>query len=100
MPDSWQEIAAANQKHVLDAIPSKWKLNPEQKEKYSKLTDVRPVPRDCGLLTAEQLEITESKAVDILANLKSKKWSSVQVTQAFCGRAAIAHQMVRLALLE
>jgi len=43
-------------------------------------------------MSEEELFITEQRAVDILTRIHSRKWSSYQVTLAFCKRAALAHQ--------
>lgn len=53
------------------------------------------VPRDCGLLSEKELEITERTAVDLVKRLAKGELTAVEVTAAFCKRAAIAHQMVR-----
>lgn len=38
--------------------------------------------------------ITESNAVDILANIHAGVWTAEVVTNAFCHRAALAHQLI------
>lgn len=54
------------------------------------------VPAKCGLLTARELEITETVDVDvILRKLSAAEWSSVEVTTAFLKRATVAQQLVR-----
>jgi amidase len=54
-----------------------------------------PAFRSCGLLTAHELEITEvDDAVALLEKLHSKTWSALEVTVAFCKRAAVAQQLV------
>ncbi len=87
----WESIASSAQRSVLGAIPEKWRLP----SKDPSLTDVRKVPETCGLLTQKQLAITEHTATGLLSKLHSETWSSVEVVEAFCGRAAIAHQLVR-----
>ncbi|CDR42385.1 CYFA0S09e02476g1_1 [Cyberlindnera fabianii] len=47
-----------------------------------------------GLLSPDELLITNSSALQILEKIRSKQWSCVEVTQAFCHRAALAHQLV------
>ncbi|WOO82480.1 Acetamidase [Vanrija pseudolonga] len=56
-------------------------------------TDVTAIPRTSGLLSAHELEITESETPAILAKLASGEWTSEAVTRAFCRRASIAHQL-------
>ncbi len=91
MAETWQTISSKAQADLLNSIPGKWRL-PEPLD--PSITDVRSVPRTCGLLTEDQLKITEQTASELLPQLKSGGLSSVQVTEAFCGRAAIAHQCV------
>jgi len=53
------------------------------------------VPRECGLLTPREMEITETVDVELmLRKLSSAEWSSVEVTTAFYKRAIIAQQLV------
>ncbi|KAK4165544.1 acetamidase [Cladorrhinum sp. PSN259] len=56
--------------------------------------DVTAVPRECGLLTHEEIEITENyDAVALAEAIATKKFTAVAVTQAFSKRAIIAHQL-------
>ncbi|CAK7202871.1 hypothetical protein SEUCBS139899_005598 [Sporothrix eucalyptigena] len=87
----WENIAAASQAAVRQAIPSKWQL-PAPIE--ASVTDVTGVPRSCGLLTEQQLFLTEQTADVLVKQLQTGELTSVEVTEAFCARAAIAHQVV------
>jgi amidase len=89
----YQEVAIKAQAEVNDAIPPAWKLSSTQLE-LSKHANVTVIPSKCGLLTPAQIEITEQTATELLAKLATGKLSSVEVTEAFCIRAAIAHQLV------
>ncbi|EXJ68811.1 uncharacterized protein A1O5_07742 [Cladophialophora psammophila CBS 110553] len=91
MAENWQVIASNAQANLLNSIPSRWRL-PESVD--PSVTDVRAIPRTCGLLTEKQLSITEQTASELVAQLKDARLSSVEVTEAFCARAAIAHQCV------
>lgn len=91
MGGTWQENSAAARQRLMDSIPSKWRLQTPPPESQ---TDVRSVPRDCRLLTERQLEITEQNASELMPQLLNGSLSSVEVTEAFCARAAIAHQCV------
>ncbi|KAG5791146.1 hypothetical protein H9Q69_009796 [Fusarium xylarioides] len=88
---NWQDIAKESQAKVLNSIPNRWRLDVEQ---YQHLKDVTNVPYTCGLLTEEQLGITELTATEIVNKLESRKLKAVQVLEAFAGRAAIAHQLI------
>lgn len=93
---TWQTIATEAQESLLNSIPPKWRL-PGPVD--ASITDVRTIPRTCGLLTEKQLEITEQTASELLPKLRKRTLSSVEVTEAFCARAAIAHQCVWLLIL-
>lgn len=92
MASDWQSIATATQQAILDSIPQMWRLSP--KDKDPSVTDKRTIPRSCGLLPEKQLEITETTATELLEKLRTRALSSVEITEAFCARAAIAHQLV------
>lgn len=56
--------------------------------------NVTNVPRDCRLLSSEELEITEKYDATALAEaIASRKFTAVQVATAFSKRAIIAHQV-------
>ncbi|KAF2171234.1 hypothetical protein M409DRAFT_50700 [Zasmidium cellare ATCC 36951] len=77
---------------VLDKIPKELVL-PDSIIENPPL-DVTRIPRECGLLTDEELDITENYDLVALSEaIASRKLTSVQVTSAFCKRAAIAHQL-------
>ncbi|KAL4962035.1 amidase signature domain-containing protein [Aspergillus stella-maris] len=88
---SWQTAAQEIREALDSAIPEKWKLAPEHKDG---LQDAMGVPESCGLLTQDQLFVTGLDASRVVEGLASGKLSSAQVTDAFCARAAIAHQLV------
>jgi amidase len=57
-------------------------------------TDVSKIPSECGLLTAEELDITENyDATGLAEAIAAKKYTSVAVATAFAKRAIIAHQL-------
>lgn len=95
---SYLDIAKVAQASVYDAIPAKWRLSKETiaaalpQNGGIKVVDI---PRTCGLLTPEQINITEQTATELVARMAGGQLTSVQVTEAFCARAAIAHQLVR-----
>ncbi|KAF5667304.1 general amidase [Fusarium heterosporum] len=56
--------------------------------------DVTGIPRSCGILSEEELDITENyDALGLAAAIAAKKFTSVAVVTAFCKRAIIAHQL-------
>ncbi|KAH8130556.1 amidase signature domain-containing protein [Trichoderma asperelloides] len=88
----WKGLARSKQQAILDAIPDKWRI----REPIPPAADLR----DCTgtyiqqYLTPREIEITESDAVSITQHTTVGLWSAVDVTEAFCHRAAIAHQLV------
>ncbi|KAK4466327.1 putative acetamidase [Cladorrhinum samala] len=56
--------------------------------------NVTAVPRECGLLTPEEIDITENyDAVALAEAIATKKFTAAAVAQAFSKRAIIAHQL-------
>ncbi|KAM5475476.1 hypothetical protein MauCBS54593_001165 [Microsporum audouinii] len=111
----YKEIARRKQAQLESKIPQSWRLPARwipagtlsvdesitNTRGYDQ-SDITDIPRRCGLLTARELEITESWDVKgILAEIASGKLSSKDVCQAFCKstdeqqRAAVAHQLTR-----
>ncbi|KAF9452079.1 amidase signature enzyme [Macrolepiota fuliginosa MF-IS2] len=88
---NWKERVQAKKHQQLASIPKEWILtNLPDKDQL----DVSEFPRTCGLLSAREIEITESHIDIILSNLAKGAWSSVEVTTAFSKRAIVAHQLV------
>jgi amidase len=90
----WERIAADKRARLEKTIPAEWKIHsvPES-------GSYMDVPATSGLLSETELQITGSSATDLVAKLASGELKSVDVTTAFCKRAAIAHQLVRDFLL-
>lgn len=91
--NTWEKIAQAKRQTILDAIPLKWRL-PEPA--LSPATEVRDVTGTYiqQFLTSREIEITETDAVGITEKTTSGQWTAVEVAEAFCHRAALAHQLV------
>lgn len=89
---SWQNTAGAKRQMILDAIPPEWIIQGP----ISPVSEVANVTGDYiqQYLSPREIEITNADAVVIVEHTTSGKWSSVEVTEAFCHRAAIAHQLV------
>ncbi|KAJ6575357.1 general amidase [Mycena capillaripes] len=87
---TWQEIAAEKKSHQLDGVPKEWLTSNLPSEQQLKVIDF---PQESSVLSALDLEITESSVASLLSNLASSKWSSVQVTTSFYKRAIVAQQL-------
>ncbi|EIW65189.1 general amidase [Trametes versicolor FP-101664 SS1] len=86
----WKTLCAERKQRQLDLIPKEWTITlPPDSQR-----NVLDVPRTCGLLSARELDITDTVNVAILLdNLRTGQWSSVEVTTAFYKRAIIAQQL-------
>ncbi|KAG8624597.1 hypothetical protein KVT40_007664 [Elsinoe batatas] len=77
------------QRHA--SIPKEWRLpRPPPASK----TDLRDVPKTCGVLTAEEIRITETEdATALLGEIRRGRWSVGEVVGGFCKRAAVAQEL-------
>lgn len=85
----WQAIASEKKSQLQASIPQEWRIKTLPTD-----DSVMSFPKSSGILTPEELSITESSATELVQDLASGKLSSVAVTTAFCKRAALAHQLV------
>lgn len=89
----WEEIAAQKRESILALIPPEWRIaNPPANDEQRDVTGTYIHQ----FLDSFAIEITETDAVGIVAKISSGQWSAVDVTKAFCHRAALAHQLVRI----
>jgi Asp-tRNA(Asn)/Glu-tRNA(Gln) amidotransferase A subunit family amidase len=92
---TWQEKVDIKTSQTKSNIPSEWLLS----SSYLGLSKDTPqsmleIPLRCGILSEREIDITESyDATALLEKLASRKFSAVEVTIAFCKRAAIAQQL-------
>lgn len=87
---AWSGRVEDKRSRLRSAIPSEWHLAAAPTE-----DSVMAYPETCGILTADELAITATSAVDLVEQMATGKQTAVAVTTAFCKRAAIAHQLVR-----
>lgn len=101
---SWEDIVALKKERSQNDIPSDWRLSSDilstlsfpLESHLNRIMDM-DIPRKSGILSARELEITENYSVsELLDRLASGAFSSLEVTTAFCKRAAIAQQLVRV----
>ncbi|KAJ5924995.1 Amidase [Penicillium verhagenii] len=93
--ETWQSLVQKKQADVAARIPAAWRLSAEYINiSETANTNVLDVPRRCGILSPQQIEITENyDATDLLEMIHNQKLSAYEVTEAFCIRAAIAQQV-------
>ncbi|EEP82166.1 predicted protein [Uncinocarpus reesii 1704] len=105
---AFKEIARQKLAQLDSKIPKEWRLpvhwipagmhSPEESVTNTKYdaVNVMDIPRRCGLLSAKQLEITEGWDIKgLLGEVASGRLTVTEVCEAFCKRAAIAHQLTR-----
>ena len=90
--EDYKVIAARAQKRVLDSIPQQWRLGPELKAKHT--GNARLFATTCGILTQRQIDITQLDATQVLKRIHAGEMKAAEAMEAFCARAAIAHQLV------
>lgn len=86
----WKGLAKQKRESILASIPQKWRLDKIPSVEEQK--DVTEYIKQ--FLDQKELQITETDAVGIAGKVASGAWSAVDVTTAFCHRAALAHQLV------
>lgn len=87
---SWSVLAADKKHRQQKAIPKEWLITPPPETTLN----VTGFPETCGLLTPQELAITNENVGILLKKLASGEWSAVDVTTAFYKRAIIAQQLV------
>ncbi|THV46969.1 hypothetical protein BGAL_0345g00040 [Botrytis galanthina] len=85
---TWQAIATRRQQEIFSSIPSEWILPADL------LRSKRPLDlvKACGLLNEREIKIVYSTAVDLLEKMRTREYTAVEVTTAFCKASAVAHQ--------
>ncbi|KAL4949693.1 amidase signature domain-containing protein [Aspergillus filifer] len=93
---TWQQKAQRKREELASKVPAEWRLSPETLAIAGKEENILHLPRETGILTDREIDITEtSDATALLSRLKSGELSAYEVTIAFCKRAAIVHQLTR-----
>ncbi|PYI18845.1 amidase signature enzyme [Aspergillus violaceofuscus CBS 115571] len=90
---TWKPTVYAKRQAQLAAIPEAWRLpNPPPTPTPNTLTTIRT----SDILTAQELAWTETPdTTTLLAALAAGQITSVQLTTAFCKRAALAQQLTK-----
>lgn len=87
---NWQEVAQAKLTSINDSIPQPWRLPavPSVDERRDVTEYIQ------GYLSQAEIEITGKDATEITKLTTSGQWKAADVTNAFCHRASLAHQLV------
>ena len=89
---AWRSAAEAKFESIHNSIPQNWRIGNVPSPEHQR--DVTSLVHE--FLSQDELEITGSDAVRIVQKTSSGEWKAVDVTRAFCHRASIAHQLVKL----
>ncbi|CAH0053663.1 unnamed protein product, partial [Clonostachys solani] len=84
---AWEDVAAEKKSRIDGSIPQEWLIKGLQGD-----DNVMDYPARSGIMSPEELQLTNSSAVDLVNRMAAGELTSVSVTTAFCKRAAIAHQ--------
>ncbi|KEF54493.1 amidase [Exophiala aquamarina CBS 119918] len=96
MGKDWKSLVAQKRAQVDEQLPQEWRLPAEILNTVSASANINVlnIPRECGILTAKEIDITEKHdAVALVEQMANKRLTASEVTLAFCKRAAIAHQV-------
>lgn len=87
---SWKFLVEDKLRRQTEAIPKEWVVPTPPADTLK----VVGFPEQCGLLSPQELLITNEVDVEVLLQkLATREWSSVDVTIAFYKRAILAHQV-------
>lgn len=89
---TWEEVGEKARARLDASIPSEWRI----KMPAADQANVMDVPFLSGLFSEREILITTSSATHIVDIVAKGEWRAEEVTRAFCKRAAVAHQLVRL----
>lgn len=92
MGQHYKELAEIALKRREAAIPKNYMLPESALANLPR--NLTTVPKNSGHFTPAELEIIESHAEDILLKIRERKWSSLEVTKAFCKASVVAQQLV------
>ena len=89
----WEVEAEKCRRVLKDSIQTQWLL-PKDKLPSSDRLNVLDVPKESGMLSERELDITNSDATGLTKKMETGDWSAEEVTIAYLKRATIGHQLV------
>jgi amidase len=93
MAETWEKRAQAKRDAIIAAIPQEWRI--ENSPSVEEQVDVTGSYIQ-QFLSKREVEITETAAEGIAEMTTRGEWKAEEVARAFCHRAALAHQLVRI----
>ncbi|KAG9692309.1 amidase, partial [Aureobasidium melanogenum] len=88
---SWQDICQFKRGLQAGNIPFNWRLKSLPEDYESSI----PIVESCGILTAEELDMTNTDASILVLKLQTGQLTAVKVVTAFCKRAAVLQQLTK-----
>jgi len=90
----WEKQAQVARDVLEKSIQKQWLLPADKLPSPDRLNVIH-VPRECGLLSHEELQMTETDATGLVEKMSDGSWTAEAVLTAFLKRATIGHQLVR-----
>ncbi len=90
MSSNWQKTATTKRENTSSLIPSEWRIPNLPSNKDQRDVTGQYIRQ---FLNKREIEITETDLVGIALKTTAGQWKAVEVTKAFCHRAALAHQL-------
>jgi amidase len=94
---SWKDLAEKKRNAIFNSIPTEWHIEKSTLPSNEQQRDVTGYIQQ--FLSKRELEITETDVVGIAKKTSSGNWTAVEVAEAFCHRASLAHQLVSVGYL-
>jgi len=87
--EPWEEITKKKRESVFNQIPQEWIIEVPSITKAPNTRDYLD-----KILPKDEVSITDQSLLQLGEKIKNGELTSVQVTKAFCHRAALAHQII------
>jgi len=92
---SWQAIVERKRDERQSCLPTGW-LIPDNELPSDSITDITKICETSGWLNEQEVAITNLDLTDLAAAIREKRYTAVQVVDAFAHRATIAQQLVNV----
>lgn len=90
----WQETALKKQRQIFNQIPKDWVLSQSILDEANQQRQLSGSFIE-SLLDDKARHITSLTSQEVIDRMANRSMTAVQVTEAFCRRSAIAHQIVK-----
>ncbi len=85
---TWEEIAKAKREAVFNKIPKEWRIEVPSIEKEPNAVEYLD-----KVLPAHETAIVNHSMIELIDKISKGELTSTEVTNAYCHRAALAHQV-------